>query len=71
VHRLEAQYGNCVDFVYLDIDNPKTSDAKRQFGYRVQPEFYLLDGAGKVTWRKFGFVTEQELEEQLRAATKK
>jgi len=71
VHRLEAQYGNCVDFVYLNIDDPKTEQVKRQLGYRVQPEFHALDGAGKSLWKKFGFITEADLETQLRAMLKK
>lgn len=71
MHGLEAKYGNCVDFIYLDIDNPQTDNVKRQLGYRVQPEFYLLDGAGKIIWKNFGYLTEQELENQLRVIAKK
>ncbi|MBI3914630.1 MAG: hypothetical protein HY327_10665 [Chloroflexi bacterium] len=71
MHRLEGQYGDCIDFVYLDIDNPKTENVKRQLGYRVQPEFYALDAAGKVTWKQFGFITETDLETQLRTMSKK
>lgn len=66
MHGLEAKYGNCIDFVYLDIDNPATADAKRKLGYTVQPDFYLLDGSGKVIWKKRGFVTGEELEQQLK-----
>ncbi len=69
VHGLEAKYGGCVEFVYLDTDNPGSQEAMRRLGARGQPEFYLLDRAGKVIWKNYGFASEQELETQLRAAS--
>ena len=71
MHRLEGKYGNCVDFVYLDIDNPKTENIRRQLGYYVQPEFYMLDGANKVIWKKVGYLNAEELDNQLRVTAKK
>lgn len=70
MHGLEAKYGGCVDFVYLDIDNVATQDAKRKLGYSVQPHFFLLDGKGQILWKKLGFVSAQELEEQIKAVAK-
>ena len=67
VHGLEAKYGACVDFVYLDTDNPASKESMRRFGARGQPEFRLLDRAGKVIWTAYT-PTEPELEAQLRAA---
>jgi predicted transcriptional regulator len=66
VHGLESKYGNCVDFVYLDIDNAATKAAKDRLGYLAQPQFFLLDKTGKVVWKKTGNLTETELEAQLR-----
>ena len=37
---LRDKYGAKIDFVYLDIDDPTTAEAKRKLGYRVQPDFY-------------------------------
>ena len=68
VHGLEAKYGNCIDFVYLDIDNPTTRDAKTRLGYRAQPEMYLLDGKGNVLWKKFGYIAAGDLEAVLKNA---
>lgn len=65
MHGLEAKYGGCMDFVYLDIDNPATQAAKNRLGYLAQPHFILLDGSGKVLWKKVGHITEPELEDQL------
>jgi hypothetical protein len=66
VHGLEGKYGNCVDFIYLDIDSVATKNAKDRLGYLAQPNFFLLDKAGKVVWKKYGTFTETELESQLR-----
>jgi len=46
VHGLEQEYGDRIDFVYLDIDDPRNESFKQQFGYRVQPHIFLLDGSG-------------------------
>lgn len=70
MHGLEAKYGGCIDFIYLDIDNPATADAKKQLGYLAQPNFFLLDPNGKVVWKKYGYLTEAELEAQLKGVLK-
>jgi thiol-disulfide isomerase/thioredoxin len=66
VQRLESQYGNCVSFVYLDIDNVATQSARERLGYNAQPSFVLLDKSGKIVWRKYGSPDETELELQLK-----
>ncbi len=70
MHGLETKYGNCVDFVYLDIDSAATKAAKDKLGYVAQPNFFLLDASGKIVWKKLGLVTEAELDQQLKAITK-
>jgi hypothetical protein len=68
VHGLEQQYGDRIGFVYLDIDDSRTDDFKRQLGYRYQPHLFLLDGEGNITQQWLGFVTQEELEAALLAA---
>lgn len=58
VHGLEQQWGGRINFVYLDIDDPDTTDFKRQFGYRYQPHFFLLDGRGQIVDQWVGPVSE-------------
>jgi predicted transcriptional regulator len=70
VHGFESKYGNCIDFVYLDIDNAATKNAKDRLGYLAQPNFFLLDKTGKVVWKKTGMLTETELETQLQGVLK-
>ncbi len=60
VHGLEAEYYGKVNFVYLDADDPETASFRREYGFFVQPEFYLLDGEGKVIKKWVGFVSAEE-----------
>jgi hypothetical protein len=68
VHGLEQQYGDTVNFVYLDIDDARTDDFKRQLGYRVQPHLFLLDANGQVIQQWLGLVGKDELEAALQAS---
>jgi hypothetical protein len=58
VHGLEQQWGDRINFVYLDIDDPDTTPFKRDFGYRYQPHFLLLDGQGQIVDQWVGPVAE-------------
>ncbi len=68
VHGLEADYGNCIEFVYLDIDDSANAEAMRQFKFQAQPLLILLDGNGKELWRKFGRISREQLEAELKTA---
>ncbi len=68
MHGLEQQYGQNVNFIYLDIDDPRNDDFKRQLGYRVQPHIFLLDGNGKELGQWLGLVSREELEAALQSA---
>lgn len=60
VHGLEAEYYNQVEFAYLDIDDPANDDFKRILGFRVQPQFLLLDENGEVIQQWFGRVSADD-----------
>ena len=68
MHGLEAEWGEQVDFVYLDIDDPATEPFKRQLGYRVQPHMFLLDGSGLILQQWLGYVDAATLEAALEQA---
>jgi thioredoxin-related protein len=70
VHGLEQRWSGQVTFVYLDIDDPRTNEFKREFGYVVQPHIFLLDGEGDVLEQWIGYVEEAELESALAAAVR-
>ncbi len=69
MHGLEQQYGDTVNFVYLDIDDSRTDDFKRQLGFRVQPHLFLLDAEGQVIQQWLGLVSKDELEAALLAVS--
>ncbi len=68
VHGLEAQYGDRMNFVYLDIDDPANDGFKEALGYRVQPHLFLLDAEGKILRQWLGRISGEELEEALKEA---
>ena len=56
VHGLENEYGEQLDFVYYDIDAEESEDAMREYNFRVQPHFLLLDANGEIVQEWFGSV---------------
>ena len=66
MHGLEQQWGEQVNFVYLDIDDPQTEPFKRALGYQYQPHLFLLDGQGTILREWIGLVSEEDLEAALR-----
>ncbi|MGD8622356.1 MAG: hypothetical protein PVH60_10395 [Anaerolineales bacterium] len=61
VHGLEAEYFDRVEFVYLDIDDPRTDPFKQQLGYRYQPHIFLLDRDGNIVQQWVGPASEADL----------
>ena len=68
MHGLEQQYGDKVNFIYLDIDDGRTDDFKRQLGFRYQPHLFLFDGEGNVTQEWLGLVSAEELQGAIDSA---
>jgi len=44
VHGLEQEWGDWINFAFLDIEDPRTEAFQRQLGFRLQPQFFLTDG---------------------------
>lgn len=59
VHGLEDEYGDRIDFVIFDIDDPATEAAKEAYGYRYQPNFFLVDRSGQIVKSWLGRVPEE------------
>lgn len=68
VHGLENMYGDQVNFVYLDRDDPDTLRIQEQLGYTYQPHFFLLDPDGIVLGQWLGYVDGMELQRALVSA---
>jgi thiol-disulfide isomerase/thioredoxin len=67
---LETAYGDKMNFVYLDIDNPAVAKFRDQLGFQMQPQFFLLDAQGNVIKQWSGSVQEAELRAAIDAALK-
>ena len=68
VHGLELQYRTQVDFLYLDVQDPRTNAAKARFGFSATPHFFLLDGQGNVLGEWQGVTQRRMLENGILAA---
>ena len=60
VHGLESDYNGQLDFVYYDIDAQESADAMREYNFRVQPHFILLDANGEIVQEWFGSVPAEQ-----------
>lgn len=69
VNTLKDQYGEQVNFVFLDIDDPATRPLKQALHFRLEPHYFLLDAQGKVLKEWQGYVTQQSFQTWLEAAT--
>jgi thiol-disulfide isomerase/thioredoxin len=70
VHGLEAQYGEKMNFIYLDIDNPANDQFKEQLHYISQPHFFLVDENGVTLKQWLGYVSSQEFIEAFEFSLK-
>ena len=66
VHGLEQRYSDRVDFLYLDIENAATADAKTRLGFEATPHFFLLAPEGAVLGEWQGVQGRSVLESALR-----
>lgn len=67
LRNLEHKYSGKIQFIYLDIDDPRTNPFKQSLGFQYQPHLFLIDGEGKVIKQWVGYVTEDELDAVLSA----
>ncbi len=63
MHGLEAEWGNEINFVYLDIDDNRNTRFKKALGFRYLPHLFLLDGEGYILEQWVGVVERSVLEE--------
>ena len=68
IHGLENIYGEQINFVYLDQDDPATAPFREAFSYRYQPEFYLLNPDGIILGSWIGYFDGAILQEALEQA---
>ncbi len=62
LNELAYMYGNQIQFVFLDIDDPRVEPIQKDLRYKVQPEMYILDGGGKILEQWSGLVWQSTLD---------
>jgi thiol-disulfide isomerase/thioredoxin len=65
---LEAQYGDEMNFIYLDIDDPANQGFIQELDFRQEPHFFLLDGDGAVLREWIGYVDAQDFIDAIEGA---
>ena len=65
VHGLEARYAGQIIFSYLDADDGRTQGLQRALGFNYQPEFYLLDGQGRLLHKWVGYVSQESFQSEF------
>lgn len=61
VHGLEKEYAGRIDFLYLNIAERRNDRAKRRFGFRATPHFFLVNDRGVAQDSMQGVVPEDSL----------
>ena len=65
VHGLQQQFGSKVDFLYLDVQDPRTEVARARLGFVATPHMFLLDSAGNRLREWRGLASEVDLAKAL------
>jgi hypothetical protein len=66
VHGVEKQYRDSVDFLYLDIEDAATREARARLGFQATPHFFLLSSNGEVLGKWQGVQPRFVLDSALR-----
>jgi thioredoxin-like negative regulator of GroEL len=60
MNKLEQQYQGRINFVYMDVDDPRTATFRRELRYKAEPYYVLIDGQGKMLKQWGGYVKEED-----------
>jgi len=67
VHGLENQYGQQIDFIYINREAPENQTIVKKYSIRSQPIFILLDRNSEIAHRFSGAVSEDVLAKALQS----
>ena len=68
MYRLQEQFGEKVDFISLDMDNPTTKESRFEFGMRNRSHFVLIDAEKNILAQWFGQIEDVAMAADLEAA---
>jgi len=61
VNRLEAEYGDQIEFIILDIDDPSPLPMRQQYDIVGRSQYVLVDVNGDIVQKWFGYIDEAEI----------
>ena len=64
---LENQFGNHVQFIYIDTEREENQELVKQYRVRGKPTFVLLDANGQIVENIAGWLGQEVLTEKLKA----
>lgn len=68
VNGLEAEYGDRIDFRYLNAEDGGQGEAAfRDYALRGHPTLVFVAAGGEVAWIRPGIIPEEELEREILA----
>jgi hypothetical protein len=66
VDGLEAEYGDQIDFHFLDAEDGSQGEAAfRAYALRGHPTVMIVEAGGEVAWIRPGIIPEEELEREI------
>lgn len=65
VSRLEAEFGDRIEFRQLNIDDPRNDAAKRQYRFRAQPQVVIVNARGEIEFSRLSELTYRKLSAEL------
>ena len=65
VHGLKNEYGDQMQFTFLNIDDSKTKPWMEELVYVGRPYYVLLDAEGDILYKWSGYVPEDDLRAKL------
>ena len=68
MHGLEKSYGSRIEFVRANILLPENEALMEEFGFSATPEFYLVNGDGRIIGAWDDTLTEELLREAFEQA---
>lgn len=69
VHGLEQRYRGLVDFLYLDVKDPRNAAATKRLGFVSTPHFFFLRADGTMTETMQGVVPSDSVARALERLT--
>lgn len=63
---LQAQFGEEIEFIVLNIDDPATLPLRQQYNMVQRTNYVLVNARGEVVQRWFGALNEDEVARALR-----